>query len=125
MIQFFNNPKYENKVYLWPINSIAEVKKGYILIPTITGKTIWCECREGDFRDDPALMSFLNQANSTDTVIASFPSLSSSRLWTQEEEICTYRDLIVGDITGEDAPKRFCLDPGCRKTSIRVVPQEI
>lgn len=107
MILFFNNPKYENKVYQWPINSIAEVKKGYILIPTVTGKTIWCECRERDFNDDPALNELLESGEFNRYVVASFPSLSSSRLWTQEEEICTYRDLIVGDITDKDRQKGF------------------
>ncbi len=107
LILFFNNPKLENKVYFWPIQSIRDVQKGFIYIPTLTGKTIWCECREKDFSRDPDLTELYESGEFEKFVVAKFPTLSSSKIWTQEEEICTYRDLIVGDIKPQDRQKGF------------------
>ncbi|MFA5059473.1 MAG: glycosyltransferase family 39 protein [Candidatus Omnitrophota bacterium] len=107
IVMYLNNPKHENKVYFQWIDTIAQVTKGYILIPPITGKTIWCECREEDFKADPYLTELFESGHFYDYVVATFPSLSSSPMWTQEEEICTYRDLIVKDIRDADRQKGF------------------
>lgn len=105
MIEFFNNPKIKNKIYFWPMQTIREVKKGYILIPTLTGKTIWCECREDDFGRDNDFNELFRSGEFDKYVVARFKTLSSSKYWTQEEEICTYRDLIIGDIKDADRQK--------------------
>ena len=107
MYCFLNNPKYENKIYFWTVNSIREATRDYILVPPITGKTIWCECREEDFQEDPALTELYNSGEFEKYVVAKFKTLSSSKFWVQEEEICTYRDLIVKDITEKDREKGY------------------
>ncbi len=107
IVQYLNNTKHENKIYFWPMDSISQVKHGYILVPPINGKTIWCDCREGDFLDDPALTELFESSHFYEYVVATFKSLASSRMWTQEEGVCSYRDLIVGDITSEDRQKGF------------------
>lgn len=106
-MEFLNNSKIENKVYFLPMNTIKDASSGLILIPTITGKSIWCECREGDFTDDPYLTKLFESGEFDKYVVAKFKTLSSSKIWTQEEEICTYRDLIVGDIREHDRQKGF------------------
>ncbi len=107
MMAFLNNTKVENKVYFLPMATIKDAKSGFILIPTITGKSIWCECREGDFKGDPYLTQLFESGELNKYVVAKFKTLSSSRMWTQEEEICTYRDLIIGDIKESDRQKGF------------------
>jgi len=107
MIQFANNPKFQNKLYFHPIDSITQVEKGLVLIPTLTGKTIWCECRESDYQKDPYLTELFSSGEFSKYVVARFPTLSSSRIWAQEEELCTYRDLAMHDISDEDRQKGF------------------
>ena len=40
-------------------------------------------------------------------VVASFKTMASSRIWNQEEELCTYQDLTLGRITDYDRRKGF------------------
>ncbi len=107
LIEFFDNPKYPHKIYLRDISSISDVEDGLIYVPTISGKTIWCECREGDFKRDRELTKLFESVKFKDFVVAKFPTLSSSKIWSEEEEICTYRDLIVKDIAYEDRQKGY------------------
>jgi len=112
IVWFLNNPKQKEQISLKAMETIKDVKEGFILIPPITGKTIYNECREGDFEGDPYLTELLITGEFQKFVVASFKSLASSRIWNQEEEICAYRDLILRQISDEDRQKgrAFILD---------------
>ena len=113
-VMFINNPKYREPIFLKPIKTIRDAKEGYILIPPLTGKHIWMDCCDRDFSRDPYLNELRNEGIIKTYILASFPSLASSRIWPQEAEICTYRDLVRKDITAEDRSwgRIFILDAG-------------
>ncbi|MDP2653665.1 MAG: hypothetical protein Q8Q08_06500 [Candidatus Omnitrophota bacterium] len=104
-IAFLNNPKQPYKINFRYINTLREAKDGLILIPPITGKNIYKECRDNDYYRDPYLTQLYGSGRLGRFVAGDFPTLASSRIWAQEEEICTYMDLILGRISGEDRRK--------------------
>lgn len=98
------NPKYTKPFFAGSIESIEDVREGYILVSPLTGKTIYRDCtgETNDFQQDPALNELLRSGEFSKFVAASFPTLSSSRIWTQEEEICSHQDLILRRISDAD-----------------------
>ncbi len=107
LVQFFNNPKYKTKMKFFGIHHIAEASDGYILIPPITGKTSYVECRYDNFAEDPYATELFLSGNFQKYVVASFKTAAASRIWNMEEEICAYRDLILGQVSPEDRKKGY------------------
>lgn len=97
-----NRPGAKNQIKFTRIQSISEAKEGYMLIPMHTGKSIFVNCRFPDFMDDPQLNRLMASGEFDRYVVASFPTLASSRIWPQEEEYCSYLDLIENKITDRD-----------------------
>ena len=100
IVAYFNNPKYRKKIVFKKIRSLEEAKGHYVLLAPSTGKSIWDNCSADDL--GPAF-----PGETKGRVVASFKSLASSRIWPQEEEVCTYRDLILHQITGADRAKGY------------------
>ncbi len=101
------NPDLLEKVKLWSIDNIAQVKEGYILVPPMTGSSIYVAAWGvyKDFDQDLYLNALRRKKNLADYAIASFKTLASSRIWGQEEEILSYRDLILGNSSLNDKDK--------------------
>ncbi len=97
-----NRPAAKELIKFKRVNSIREAKEGYMLIPPHTGKSIYVNCSYHDFSEDDALNTLMASGEFSRFVVASFPTLASSRIWPQEEEYCSYLDLIEGAITGRD-----------------------
>ena len=85
-----------------------------MIVPPITGKTIWNNCVGDDFTDDPYLTELYDSGEIERYTIKKYKTAASSRVWNQEEEVCTYRDLILGQISNEDRQKgyMYILDTG-------------
>ena len=102
---FLNNPKHKEKIRLIGVTSLSEARDGYILVPPTTGKTIYVNCRY-PYRDNRYVdLPFIVLSHSNDFqkfVGASFKTLASSKIWAQEEQTCTYLDLMLHDLTDED-----------------------
>jgi hypothetical protein len=105
-VEFLNNPKAKDQIALPPIENIRQANDGYILIPPLTGKCIYQECRLNDFYGDLYFTELFYSKDFSKYVAASFKTLASSKIWTQEEEICTYRDFILRDISREDREQK-------------------
>ena len=114
IVQFLVNPKEKKPINLVPIESIAQVKDGFILVEPITGKTLLHSCRLEDYNRDPFLTLLYRSGEFNRYTVAQFKTLSSSSQWAQEVEVCSYRDLILGQITDEDRHKgmAWILDAG-------------
>jgi len=93
-----NNTKRKDKIEFWGINQLMEPRFGYILIPPTTGQTIYGNCAEGDFHSDPYLTKAFEDGLIERMSAASFDNIATSRFWRQEEEVCAYRDLSLGQI---------------------------
>ena len=94
------------------IDSIEDVQSGLIYIPPVTGKTIWATCKMNDVQLDPFLNQLWESGQIYKYAVAVFPTLSSSHVWTQEEEYCSFLDLSLNKITPHDRLKghAFILD---------------
>ncbi|HPB67347.1 MAG TPA: glycosyltransferase family 39 protein [Candidatus Omnitrophota bacterium] len=97
-----NNPKAPEKIRFWGITSFLQAREGYILLPGISGTTIWNDCSRDPFTGDPALQAILAAGLLPECAVARFQTVASSRYWPQEEEVCTYRDLMLGQVSEED-----------------------
>ena len=85
------------QVKLKGIDYLFQAKEGYILVPPITGDSIYYAANSFyvDFDDDISLNELWKKGNFKDYVVASFKTLASSRIWPHEEEILTYRYLML------------------------------
>ncbi len=102
-----NNHKRTEKIRFKHIHDISEVKEGYILIPPTTGKTIYVECRYDNYDRDLYLTRLLLSGRLSEFSVASFKTVAASRMWNMEEEICTFRDLILGQIKEADRQQGY------------------
>ena len=102
VVQFMNNPKQKDEIAFIGIDSLTQMDKGFVLIPPMTGKSIWCSCIFDNVEDHPWIIKLMNSGELNDYVVKSFKTVSSSRIWAQEEEVCSYRDLILGQVTDQD-----------------------
>jgi len=100
-----NNPRFKTKIRFWQIDNIHQPLSGCIFVPPITGKSVISNCVKPDFTDDPYLTELYESGEIEKYSMGVFPTMASSRIWTQEEEICTYLDLVLGKITEEDRNK--------------------
>lgn len=91
-----NNPKLKDTIRFYGIKNIRQPEDGYILVPPVSGNTIWDNCASEDFGDDPDLSELIRSGGIKDVAVAAFPTLVTSRIWPQEEEVCAYRDLMLG-----------------------------
>ena len=97
-----NNPKQKKKIEFKAINSINDISDGYMIIPPVTGKSVWSNCIPDDYDNDEYFNKIFGSSRWKDSIVAEFKAMPSSRIWTQEEEICTYRDLILHQIDAQD-----------------------
>lgn len=97
-----NHPNAKTMVKFTRVHSIKDAKKGFMLIPIHMGKNIYANCAYPDFKDDPELTKLLASGQFGHFVAASFPTMASSRIWPQEEEYCTYLDLMEHSISPRD-----------------------
>lgn len=87
------------------IDSMADVKDGWIVIPGTNGIAITMddepEAINGNFRftKDPVLNKLLNSKDIDNIATAKFKTYGTSRAWASECEVLSYMDLILHDIT--------------------------
>lgn len=105
-----NRPGAKEFVKFTRINSIRDAKDGYMLIPPHTGKSIFVNCSYHDFNEDQALNQLMASGEFSRFVVASFPTLASSRIWPQEEEYCSHLDLIEGKMTDRKLGQSWIID---------------
>lgn len=81
-----------------PIRSLIEAKEGYILVPPITGDSIYIAATSPyiHFDKDLFLNTLIEKGNLGKYAVASFRTLANSRFWLHEEEILSYRNLMLG-----------------------------
>lgn len=89
------------------IESIADVNDGWIAIPGVSGKAVNMEADKwailnGDFNLDPMLNKLLETKDIEKIATVKFKTYGTSRIWTHGNEVTSYRDLILHEITKED-----------------------
>ena len=100
--------KIEPPLAVHYINSIADVRDGWIVIPGTNGKTLTMngdpEAINNNFRftRDPILNKLLESHAIEKVATVKIKTYGSSRIWSMECEVLGYMDLILHDIGSED-----------------------
>jgi len=101
-------PSLVRRLQFFGIKNIYQAASGYILVPPVTGESIYLDCTKNsydDFDKDIFLNELLRKGTLRDYAVFSSPTLASSKIWRQEEEILSYRDLILNQFEKFD-PQR-------------------
>lgn len=101
------NPKTLERVRFTDIQHIYQPQEGYILIPPISGNSIYIAATSAytDFDADLFLNTIVRRGLLKKYAVASFKTLVSSRYWPHEEEILTYRYLILNQFPEAEQEK--------------------
>ena len=86
------------------IQTLAQAREGLILLPPITGNSIYIAVTSPyiHFDRDLFLNALIESGQMEDYAVASYRTLANSRYWLHEEEILTYRRLILGHTFGDN-----------------------
>ncbi len=89
------------------IKSLNDVRSGFVVIPCTSSKSVALESdrpaiEQGDFREDPLLNELIDTRKIKKYALGSFKTVGCSRMWVQEGEVPSYRDLILKEIGSED-----------------------
>lgn len=93
------DPQLVLQLHFLGVANIYQMQDSYILVPPITGNSIYIDSTRntyGDFDKDIYLNEIFRKGTIQNYAAASFDTLSSSRIWRHEEEVLSYRDLILG-----------------------------
>jgi len=106
------------------INSLIEVREGYVVIPGTSSKAFnmesqQCAIKNGDFKEDPILNALLESKAIREFAVASFKTFGTSRIWVHESEVASYRDLILKEISEEDRWRGFAWIIDCKGLQLR------
>ncbi len=106
------NPSLLPQLKIAPIESVIQIPAGDILLPPVSTDSIY-RGSNGDYTDfdqDLVLNQIVRQGKLGDYAKASFKTLSSSLIWSQEEEILAYRYLARNQFIGDDRSRAWILD---------------
>jgi hypothetical protein len=86
-----------------PISNIYQARDGYIIQPPVVGSSIYLAMinRFTDFDKDIYLNELLRKRTLERYALASFKTMATSPIWRQEEEMLSYRDLMLHQFSGE------------------------
>ncbi len=108
------NPKTSEGIRFKTIRHVYEVRDGHILLPPVSGNSIYIAATSdyAPFDEDVYLNALVADNLIGGYARASFKTLVSSRYWMHEEEILSYRKLILGQFDHEspDGTKVHVLD---------------
>ena len=92
------NPEILKDVQFIDIENILQVQQGIILLPPISKDTIFLASFSDytEFDKDLFLNRLVRMGGLENVAIDSFKTLGSSRIWKHEEEILSYRALMLG-----------------------------
>ena len=112
-------PTHRERYKIHYINSLKEVEKGYVVVPGTSAKAANMVADKyaidhGDFDQDPELNHLIESKAITRYSVASFKTFGTSRILVHEDEVATYRDLILQEIRDEDRwrGRAWILDAG-------------
>lgn len=105
---FFDNhlgDPYLNDLKINYIKSLEGVSIGWIFIPGTSLKGAYAsdkmmEC--GDFEEDPVLNKLLENRGLEKISAVKFKTFGTSNIWLQENEVQSYLDLMLHDVTDKD-----------------------
>ncbi len=107
------NTELRKKLGWLPMRYLIQANKGYILVPPMAGDSLYIASKSSyaNFDKDIFMVQMIRKGLLKDVAVASFPTLANSRIWRQEEEILSYRDLVLGqNFPPDDLGRVWLLD---------------
>lgn len=84
------------------MDSLNDVKKGWVIIPPTNSKSPSMECvpggMNGDYTKDPKLNELLATRKIEQPATAKFKTFDASYIWPQEADVATYMDLVLKEV---------------------------
>jgi len=92
------SPDIYKNIQIVPVDSLLQAKDGYVLLPPVTGDSIYIPATSAyaDFDRDDLLNEIMAQGRLGDYAVLDRRTIASSRVWLHEEEILSYRKLMLG-----------------------------
>ncbi len=121
------NPGFLQTAQIDSIDNILQAKDGYIVVPPVSGDSLYLAMTSdyADFDLDIYLNALIRSKKLSKYAVASFPTLASSGLWMQEEEILSYRALILDQFARRNPAKEkvWLLDTAMLRQDFNAVVQ--
>jgi len=94
---FSLDPQVRSRIGWLPLQYLPQAEFGHILLPPSTGDSLYIAARSSyhNFDKDPFLIQMIRKNMFKDFAVASFRTLANSQIWLHEEEILSYRRLIL------------------------------
>ena len=94
----------KDKLQLVFVDNIYQVPEGYIIVPPMTGNSIYigATSKYNDYYSDIYFNELMRKGIVSKYAVASYQTLASSRIWPHEEEILSYRYLILNQFPQDD-----------------------
>lgn len=98
------DPRLVSQLKFRNIQHLLQPLSGYILVPPVCGNGIYKAVHSAynDFDKDIYLNELLRKGNIQDYAVVSFKTMAASRIWPHEEEILSYRYLILNQVAFDD-----------------------
>jgi len=109
---FCLDSKLREKLGWVAIKSLSQLQNGgYVIVPPASGDSIYVASSTSynNYDKDIVLVQLLRRNLLKDCAVASFRTLVNSRIWAQEEEILSYRSLVLGHPVPQDQMGRVWL----------------
>ncbi len=97
----------KNRYKIRFIETLQEVKDGYVVVPGISAKAMHMEganwaIKNGDFSSDPELTRLIDSREIKRYAVASIKTFGTSRYWVQAYDVPSFRDLVLKEVHDED-----------------------
>lgn len=98
------NASLLKKIQVIFVDNIYQSPSGMMLVPPVSGNSIYIAVASNysDYDKDIYVNELMRKGNIQDYAIASYKTLASSRIWPHEEEILSYRYLILNQFPEDD-----------------------
>jgi hypothetical protein len=96
------------KLTIQYIDSVKNIKDGYVVIPGTNAKALnMCDSplarrTSNEFEPDPFLEKLIATKEIKKSALASFKTFGTSRFWGHENEVPSYREIILNEVSALD-----------------------
>ena len=90
-------PRVKEKIQWRYVDNIYQARQGYILVPPLVVSSVYINMLSPntDFDQDIYLNALLYRGQLKDYAVCSFDTMATSRIWRQEDDLVSYRDLVL------------------------------
>jgi hypothetical protein len=100
------NEFYSDEFNIVFINSISDIKSGYLFIPCLNRKASYYQSsiigHDSSLKIDQDILNLITEKENKLYLIAKFKTLGSSKYWQHLGDVVSFRDLILKEVSNHD-----------------------